>query len=321
MINEQEALNELLEMHTYMRPEGSPAQKEFVATYIDSLPSVTADAVGNRIGIIGEDPVTLWSSHTDTVHRTSGRQLLTYGDGFLTLGEYLDPAGKPNCLGADCTVGVWIMRQMYKAGVPGLYVWHAGEECGGIGSTYIAEKTPALLRGIQSAIAFDRRGTDSVITHQFGDCTASNAFAESVAAQLGDWFGPDPTGVFTDTYNYAQLIPECTNISVGYEREHTAKEFLDVNHAVDLMQSMLEFDESLLVIARDPSAMFRARHNRYYEEPVVVGGRTMKNLIANNVDAVAEMLRTYGITYEDLRDAVAEYQYFGGAYMKETRCG
>jgi hypothetical protein len=218
MIDQNEALNELLAMHTYMRPEGSDTQREFTKLYVDSLPGVVTDTIGNRIGIIGENPVTLWSSHTDTVHRLPGRQLLAVGDGFLTLGEYkmLDPEQpKPNCLGADCTVGVWIMRQMYKAGVPGLYVWHTGEEVGGIGSTYIAEKTPELIRGIQSAIAFDRRGTDNIITHQFGLRTASNSFAESLADLLGMDYEPDASGVFTDTANYVELIPECTNLSVG----------------------------------------------------------------------------------------------------------
>jgi hypothetical protein len=311
-----EALNELLEMHTYMRPEGSEAQREFCARYIDCLPGIDIDKVGNRIGVIGDDPVTLWSSHTDTVHKNSGRQLLAYGDGFLTLGEYkpLDPANPaPNCLGADCTVGVWLMRRMFLAGVPGLYVWHTGEECGGIGSSYIANETPALLRNIQSAIAFDRRGTDSVITHQFGDCTASTTFAQSLSLLLGDDYAPDQTGVFTDTANYAELIPECTNISVGYEREHSKHEFLDIEHALRLLDTMLEFDETRLLIARNPAEAYITRYNRYYEGPLVQRGGytspTMEGLIKNNPEGVAEFLRNYGITYQDLREALVEYQY------------
>ena len=31
-------------------------------------------------------------------------------------------------------------------------------------------------------------------------------------------YATDPTGIFTDTANFVDIIPECTNISCGYER-------------------------------------------------------------------------------------------------------
>jgi len=121
-------MRELLMMHTYCRPSGSATEAKFCALYIDSLPGCTTDEAGNRIITVpmanGAAPRVLWSSHTDTVHRVEGIQKITYGDGIIGL-----PVGSTSsCLGADCTVGVWLMRQMILRGAPGLYIFHAAEE-------------------------------------------------------------------------------------------------------------------------------------------------------------------------------------------------
>ena len=44
-----------------------------------------------------------------------------------------------NCLGADCTSGVWLILEMIKAQVPGVYVIHNDEEIGRIGAEYIVK--------------------------------------------------------------------------------------------------------------------------------------------------------------------------------------
>lgn len=242
---------ELVQMHRYMRPAYSAAEAAFNEQYLDAMPGVWKDTAGNRIACIGDNPVVLWSSHTDTVHKLSGQQRLVWGGGILE--THKDERG--GCLGADCTVGVWIMRQMYLARVPGLYIWHAAEEIGGGGSDHIACHTPELLRGVQAAIAFDRKGFSSVVTHQWAGRTASEGFANSLALQLGGDFKPDAYGTFTDTANYAEIIPECTNISVGYTGAHTQGEDLDTRFADALLQKMLKLDVSELKIMRDPSAV------------------------------------------------------------------
>ena len=64
----------LLEMLAYRRPAGSDAEINFIAKYLLPL-GVRADGAGNMIKQIGNSP-TLWSCHTDTVHRKQGRQRL-----------------------------------------------------------------------------------------------------------------------------------------------------------------------------------------------------------------------------------------------------
>lgn len=245
-------LYELVEMLSYRRPAGSETEREFCERYIAPTGAVE-DACGNWILHVGAAPV-LWSCHTDTVHRHGGRQQVhVAAGGMISLSRKAQR--KSNCLGADCTAGVWIMLEMIRAKVPGLYVFHYGEERGGIGSSWIADNSPELLSGIDYAIAFDRRGYNSVVTHQgwMGGACCSAIFAQALADMLGFPYAPDDGGIFTDTANYTHLVSECTNLSVGYFAEHSAHEQLDFEHLRNLRDAMLEIDVTSIGPRRVPS--------------------------------------------------------------------
>jgi hypothetical protein len=243
---EQEALADLTEMLTYCRPEGSKHQQKFINRFLRPL-GIERDTAGNVIKVIATSKV-LWSSHTDTVHRSDGRQEVSFkGDDIK-----LKHNSKSSCLGADCTTGVWLMREMILAGVPGVYIFHAGEECGGVGSRHIQRKTPALIEGLDFAIAFDRMFFTSIITHQAGGRCCSDEFAASLNIALGGGYKTDTGGSFTDTANYTGLIGECTNLSVGYIGQHTSRETQNWKYALLLRKRLLAFDESLLVSKRKP---------------------------------------------------------------------
>jgi hypothetical protein len=253
---------DLVDMLSYMRPHGSVSEIEFLKRFIDTLPGVTRDAFGNRLVRVGPEPQRiLWSCHVDTVHNKDGR--LEHGELVLGLRTgllHISTEARPsvNCLGADDTAGVWIMRKMIANRVPGLYVFHRGEEQGCLGSKWIKQNTPDLLTGIDFAIAFDRQGTNEVITHQVCGRTASDTFAKQFAAICGPDFKPSDRGVFTDTYTYARLIPECTNISVGYYGQHSVTERLDWAHLNRLLSRLLQAhtkgDLAALTAHRDPTA-------------------------------------------------------------------
>jgi hypothetical protein len=238
----------LVEMLSYCRPAGSATEREFCARFIAPT-GATQDGAGNWLLKIGTAPV-LWSSHTDTVHRTDGRQTV-HIDRFGLIRLSRKSRKRSSCLGADCTAGVWIMLEMIQAGIEGLYVFHYGEERGGIGSAYIADHTPELLDGILYAVAFDRYGTDSVITHQGYRC-CSPEFANGLADLLGWPYKLDTTGSFTDTANYMTLVSECTNLSVGYYAQHSAQECLDSEHLLWLRDAMLDIDIASIGAYRVP---------------------------------------------------------------------
>jgi hypothetical protein len=333
----------LMDMLTYRRPAWGPTETLFIDRFLAPLPGIAEDAFGNLWLTVAQDdgdqPRVLFSSHTDSVHHLEGRQNVVRDGAMVTL---RDPGkaskGKSNCLGADCAAGVWIMREMILAGVPGVYVFHRDEESGGRGSGWIADNHPEYLAGIVAAIAWDRKGYSDVITHQ-GSRTCSNAFADSLAAALGGTFVADDTGLFTDTAMYAGIIPECTNLSVGYFGQHGPLETQDTDFLVRLRDKALTVDWDALVIARDPlvdderPAAYRwpddyalsttsygtNDYDRWFRErddpndaPPFMGGQTsgeryrdtgfdsMAAFVRENPDLVADYLETCGFTLEDL---------------------
>lgn len=295
----------LLAMLTVKRPHASDSEAAFIARYLLPL-GVVPDGFGNLTLRIGSDPQLLWSSHTDTCHRRPGVQRIVFDGSHVTI----DDPQVSNCLGADCTAGVWLMTEMIKAQIPGLYVFHRGEERGGLGSSWIARHAPDLLAGIRAAVAFDRRGTQSIITHQRGARSCSDAFASSLASALDLDHQLDPSGTFTDTANYVGLIGECTNLSVGYAHEHTEEEALDVAYLLQLRDAMLAADLQNLAFARKPgesepdpevgwSSLTRAQP-RYGQL------RDLYDLVHDYPAAVVDFLEHHGIGAQELEPWIAQ---------------
>jgi hypothetical protein len=145
---------------------------------------------------------------------------------------------------------------MITAGVPGTYIFHSGEEVGGVGSEHIAETM--VLTKFKRAIEFDRRGKSSVIISMGWTDTCSLEFAEALCDQLGEGFFPDPTGSFTDVLQYADAIPEVTNVSTGYAEAHSAQEIIDADWLITgLIPRLYKIDWKALPIKRDPAQMYK----------------------------------------------------------------
>lgn len=289
----------LLGMLSYCRPAGSKGERDFVAKYLSQFP---ADDAGNRIHRIGDAPV-LWSCHTDTVHHVSGRQRVHLSQGGIVS---LTQSSASSCLGADDTTGVWLMLEMIRESVPGLYIFHAEEEIGGVGSRHIADVTPWLLDGIKCAIALDRRGQDSVVTHQGIRC-CSDSFAHALARQLGGDFSPDSSGIFTDTANYTGLIPECTNISVGYAGAHSPAETLDTVFLQSLRDTLCSLDIASLPIERNPTerdSYYFAPSNFDFARP---RRKSMAQVVKDSPEIIADILEYIGYTAETIQDEIDKY--------------
>ena len=241
------------------RPHGSATNVKFTAWLRDQLPldlnkAAFYDGAGNLHVDNRSDAThkTLFVAHVDTVHRNEGKNKIAKTQTHWR--------AKGDVLGADDGAGVALLMHMIHANVRGYYIFTQGEERGGVGARYLAEKMPALLGEFDRAIAFDRRGIDSVITHQgWGRC-CSDTFGTALADALMDGSDHlmmlnDDTGVYTDTAEFTDIIPECTNISVGYAREHTQEESLDLNHYQHLSVAVLSVDWDGLPVERDPSVV------------------------------------------------------------------
>ncbi len=240
----------LYAMLTYRRPHLSATEEQWIGRYLlPHKPSVLGKPGEGALCITvpladGTQPTTLFSCHTDTMHRGAGMQSPRLDkDGWLSVTE--------DCLGADDGAGAYIMLEMIDAKVPGVYLFHRGEERGGIGSRNLAFDMKDWLGTFKRAVAFDRRGVTDVITHQRGGRCCSDTFGTALAEALNvadESFVYDISdgGSFTDTANYTDLIPECTNVSCGYEREHGPQERLFVPHVIALAEACKKVDwESL----------------------------------------------------------------------------
>lgn len=236
------------DMLRYKRPAGSKTERAFIRKYVDSVAGMQRDARGNRYLAIGAQPTTLFSCHTDTMHRRAGMQeLVEYGD---IIGLQRQTRG--DVLGADNAAGCYVALRLIAARVPGLYVFHRAEEIGGLGSDYIARHRSAMLTDIERAIAFDRRGQTDIITHQMLGRCCSDTFAYALAGEISMRHEPCAFGTFTDTANYGDLVPECTNVAVGYMLEHTHRETLDLWYLETLIDRLLDIDFDTLPTVRNP---------------------------------------------------------------------
>lgn len=305
---------DLIEILSWCRGAGTKSEEEFVRRYIATIPNIERDGYGNYHLQIGDSPKVLWSCHTDTVTRKEGRQNVKWlSKGLLGLKD-----GKPgSCLGADDGVGVYLCMEMIKANKPGYYIFHRDEEIGGLGSSYLKNNPEYIPETIQMAIAMDRAGTGDVITHQGFSRCCSQEFAVALAKQLGAGWRPDDTGIFTDTANYVGIIPECTNLSVGYESNHGPRETLDVEHVVRLRQLMLDLDVDQLPVVRIASdeedwnfEQWRYQYDNQHYDPFsgttyTIGkpqskGLDMETMVANHPAIAAKLLEEIGIDPNEL---------------------
>jgi len=231
------------------RPYGSQEEIMFSKGLFDFLRGVAVGYKGKGIEFVRDDEVycygiqigqseTIFSCHTDTVHHDGGLQKVKV-DGYLIC---LPKSSKSNCLGADDGAGIWLMANMITKGVPGMYLFHLGEECGGIGAGVMAEDYDKFLGKYKRAIAFDRRGTGSVVTHQGGVRCASDKFGRALSMAIGrnllsskEGLSLDKTGYYTDVADYKYIIPEVVNISIGYQNEHSIYETVDKCYLDDLL--------------------------------------------------------------------------------------
>jgi hypothetical protein len=220
------------------------------------------DGLGNFYLLIGNKPSTMFTCHLDTACKKSEPVKHRFTE------EYIHTDNK-TILGADDKAGMVVLLSLIEKNIPGLYYFFIGEEVGCIGSGRVSQiwKNTEFSSHINKVVSFDRRGTNSVITEQFYGTCCSNEFAFELSKRLNSVdnsfkFKPDPTGIFTDSAKFMDLVPECTNISVGYYDEHTLKERQDIVFLKKLCNAVSKIDWESLPIKRNPDDIY----SNYYED-------------------------------------------------------
>lgn len=266
-------LHEILMM---VRPTNSVGEAKlchYIQEYLATLGTpYHTDEYGNIIVNLLPQETTesrvMFTAHTDTVHkatlwggadRTPQTQQIVYLDNANTILGL--PQNSPSsCLGADDGTGVWVLLSLIQAKIPALYVFFRDEEIGGLGSEFFRndKANTDLLPSLTHCISFDRKGYTDIITEQWGGVCASDGFAKHLATLFkqadSELNFSKATGTFTDSANFTDIISECTNISVGYGKQHTAGETQDVAFAERLVKALKQIDWLSLPHYRDPNA-------------------------------------------------------------------
>jgi len=210
------------------------------------------DPFDNLYWIIGR-PDTLFCAHLDTVGDPPQSDVTHVFEG-----DIVKTDGK-TILGAVDKAGVAIMLYMIDKGVPGFYLFTVGEEKGCKGSAKLSQKLQTKpdekYKGIKKIVAFDRSGYGSIITHQMEQRCCSDEFANALIAELKKSELPytlDTGGFYCDSAEFADLIPECTNISVGYFDQHNVIERQDLAFLQKLADACCRVDWKSLPVKRDP---------------------------------------------------------------------
>jgi hypothetical protein len=174
-------------------------------------------------------------------------------------------------LGADDKAGMVVLLYMIENKVPGLYYFFIGEEVGCIGSGNLSTtwSDTEFSHTVTKVVSFDRRSDCSVITDQWMGRCCSDEFASELALRLNSAgynlkLAPDDTGVLTDSAQFMDIVPECTNISVGYNYEHTTSEYQDIDYLSRLCKSVVKIDWETLPIERDP---YSDEYDDYEDSP------------------------------------------------------
>lgn len=237
---------------------------------------------------IGTAPTVAFTAHFDTVDMSkvqfaeTTRSLFLSASGVLTLGSSVD---RMAVLGADDGAGVWLILEMIRAGVPGVYLVFDAEDHGLIGSGMFAEQEQEVMSGVSKVISFDRHihNGNQVITHMTGCRTASDMFARALCQMLQLGYKESSRGSITDSLALADMpgVCEVTNISVGYRDHHDRKESLDFFGLRLLRHKLVRADWESLPEGHNPVA--RSRYSSY----------ETSNYGYSEVDELADLIRAY----------------------------
>lgn len=225
------------------------------------------DDDGNYWGEMGTGSTSLFAAHMDTADWGDPKKIEMY---MSADGAWIVTGGK-TILGADDRAGMTVLLWMWKHEVPGYYVFFVGEERGCTGSHAAAldfgKTVKKLGITINRMVCFDRKGKTSVITDQASGVCCSDTFALALAAEFAKHgvtgLKPDPTGTVTDSNSFSHLIPECTNVSIGYENAHSSSERLDWAWLNAVARASVLVDWEGLPTTRNPAIRSGRNYGNY----------------------------------------------------------
>lgn len=208
---------------------------------------------------VGQVPV-LITAHLDTVNKRPGPIQ------YQVRHNYVYASGDEP-LGADDRAGVALVLYMSTIRPDLSYALFIGEEVGMVGSRQAAQAYAQgqwVFQDLAAVVSLDRKGHTDIIITQAGAPCASIEFAKALQDQIPILTSLEH-GVYTDSYAFVGLVPNATNLSVGYFNAHSPKESQDLAFLDRLGEYLIMADwNHLAEVSRthpvDPSeVVFRPR--------------------------------------------------------------
>lgn len=203
------------------------------------------DQFGNYYKL-GESDVLL-TAHLDTVHDVTNFNQVEY-----RIEDYVVKSAGKAPLGADDKAGVALVLYLAER-LPVNYALFIGEEKGLVGSNKAAlayEYDMWVMTDLKAVISLDRKGVNNIVNSQLGMPCASYEFVLAVQEELPFLTRIVP-GSFTDSAAFMDLVPNVTNISVGYYDQHTNRESQNLLYLDKLGESLLQVDWEKLAIVSE----------------------------------------------------------------------
>lgn len=228
----------------------SLSQKEIQKTMGAYLQSKYEKVIYTKeyIVAIGDIPIAL-VAHMDTVYQFPVTNL--YYD--QRKGVFWSPEG----LGADDRAGIFAIIQIIKSGFRPSIILTTDEEKGGLGASALAEKE-CPIPNLKYMIQLDRRGTN--------DCVFYDCYNPSFIKYIEEFGFIEKWGSFSDISFLMPAWRICgTNLSVGYEDEHSVSETLHIRALYDTIEKV----KKMLQVAQIPDFKY---------EELQGGFRYFKNL-------------------------------------------
>ena len=162
----------------------------------------------------GDIPIAL-VAHMDTVFKTPPKDI------FYDMRKNV--LWSPDGLGADDRAGVFAILQILKSGLKPHIVFTTDEEVGGYGAMMLAEIYPnSPFKDLRYMIELDRRGSN--------DCVFYECDNEDFTKYIESFGFIEAWGTFSDICELSPVWKVAsTNLSIGYQNEHSVSETLRVN--------------------------------------------------------------------------------------------
>lgn len=214
------------------------------------------DPIGNYYYEIGNSK-TLFTSHLDTACKE--REKINH----VIDGNIIKTDGT-TILGGDNKAGCVVLFYLIENNVPGTYYFFLGEEMAvhsnyPHGSLLAIEDNREFFIKFDRIISFDRKEKGQFITRQLGRNCCSDEFADALISEFesnGVEYKKDPTGYYTDSAFFADIIPEVVNLSIGVWNEHHKNEYVDIDYIEKVSKAAININWEELPTKRTISAKY-----------------------------------------------------------------